>query len=48
MADGAVFFSYCPFSDARLDRTLDVLEGIARQRPIRVCCVDLRRSIDPG
>lgn len=41
MADGTVFFLYCPFSDARLDRTLDVLEGIARQRPIRVCCVDL-------
>lgn len=41
MRDGTVFFVYCPFSDARLDRTLGVLEGIACQRPIRVCCVDL-------
>lgn len=41
MAGGTVFFMYCPFSDTRLDRVLDLLEGIARRRPIRVACVDL-------
>jgi len=36
-----VFFLYCPFSGARLERVLDDLESIARTREIRVCCVDL-------
>jgi SAM-dependent methyltransferase len=38
---GTVFFLYCPFSGARLERVLDELEEIARARPIRVCCVHL-------
>lgn len=38
---GSVFFLYCPFSGARLERFLDGLEDIARARPIRVCCVDM-------
>jgi SAM-dependent methyltransferase len=38
---GSVFFLYCPFSGARLDRLLTCLEPIARARPIRICCVDL-------
>ena len=40
-AAGTVFFLYCPFSDARLERVLDALESIAMTRPIRICCVDL-------
>ncbi len=36
-----VFFLYCPFSGARLERLLDELEPIARTRQIRVCTVDL-------
>jgi len=38
---GSVFFLYCPFSGQRLQRVLDALEGVARNRPIRVCSVDL-------
>lgn len=38
---GSVFFFYCPFSGARLDKVLTDLESIACTRPIRVCCVDL-------
>jgi SAM-dependent methyltransferase len=41
VGDGSVFFLYCPFAGARLERLLASLEGIARTRPIRVCCVDL-------
>ena len=41
IAIGSVFFLYCPFSGARLERVLDDLESIARTREIRVCCVDL-------
>jgi hypothetical protein len=36
-----VFFLYCPFSGARLDKLLTCLEPIAHTRPIRICCVDL-------
>lgn len=36
---GTVFFLYCPFGGARLQRLVDQLEDIARTRPIRVCCV---------
>jgi SAM-dependent methyltransferase len=38
---GTIFFLYCPFSGARLERFLDGLESIARTRQIRVCCVDM-------
>jgi SAM-dependent methyltransferase len=38
---GSVFFLYCPFSGARLERFLDGLESIAQTRQIRVCCVDM-------
>jgi hypothetical protein len=40
-ATGSVFFLYCPFSGARLQRVLAELEPLARRRPIRLCCVDL-------
>jgi hypothetical protein len=36
-----VFFLYCPFSGDRLARVLAGIEGVARTRPLRVCCVDL-------
>ena len=36
-----VFFLYCPFSGARLERMLAGLQAQARERLIRVCCVDL-------
>jgi hypothetical protein len=36
-----VFFLYCPFSGARLERTLSGIEVTARTRPLRVCCVDV-------
>jgi SAM-dependent methyltransferase len=38
---GTVFFLNCPFSGGRLEQFLDALQPIARERPIRVCCVDL-------
>lgn len=38
---GTVFFLYCPFGEARLQRFLVGLEDVARSRPIRVCCVDM-------
>jgi len=38
---GTVFFLYCPFGGARLERFLDGLEAVARARPIRVCCIDM-------
>lgn len=41
MTIGSIFFLYCPFSGARLERVLDDLEVIARTRQIRICCVDL-------
>jgi|SRR5687768_5300900 len=41
IAVGSVFFFYCPFGGARLQHVLDELEGIAKTRPIRVCCVDV-------
>ncbi len=41
IAIGSVFFFYCPFGGARLERVLDDLEPIARTRVLRVVCVDL-------
>ncbi|HET6149187.1 MAG TPA: class I SAM-dependent methyltransferase [Polyangia bacterium] len=41
IAVASVFFLYCPFSGARLDKLLDDIEPIARTRQIRVCSVDL-------
>lgn len=41
MAVGSVFFFYCPFSGARLEKVLGDLEPMARARELRVCCVDL-------
>lgn len=41
IADGTVFFLYCPFSGARLERLVDALMSITRGRPIRICTVDL-------
>jgi SAM-dependent methyltransferase len=38
---GSVFLLYCPFSGERLAGLLRRLEPLARDRPIRVCCVDL-------
>jgi hypothetical protein len=44
---GTVFFLYCPFSGARLERVLDALRSIAVTRPIRICCVHLPRLTRP-
>jgi SAM-dependent methyltransferase len=41
VAIGTVFFLYCPFSAARLERVLDRLGAIAKMHMIRVCTVDL-------
>ena len=41
ITSGSVFFLYCPFSGARLDRLIDALELLAQTRAIRVCSVDL-------
>ena len=38
---GSVFLLYCPFSGARLAKLLATLEPVARDHPIRLCCVDL-------
>jgi SAM-dependent methyltransferase len=38
---GTIFFLYCPFSGARLQKLLDDLERVARMRRIRVCTVDM-------
>jgi len=38
---GSVFLLYCPFSGDRLATLLANLEPVARDRPIRLCCVDL-------
>jgi SAM-dependent methyltransferase len=47
LATGSVFFLYCPFSGQRLEAVLDVLMGIARTRPIRICCLDLELGARP-
>src|SRR5262249_41954453 len=41
LAGGSVFFLYCPFSGARLERLLACMEPLARTRTISICCVDL-------
>ena len=41
IADGTVYFLYCPFGGERLRAVLAALEAISRARPFRVCCVDL-------
>ncbi len=41
LADGTVFFLYCPFGGDRLDRVLGRLRDLARTRPIRICCVGM-------
>ena len=41
LAEGSVFFLYCPFSGPRLERLLEVLKAIAQQRTIWICAVDL-------
>lgn len=41
LAQGTVFFLYCPFSGARLATLLAALEHQARTRALRLCCVDL-------
>jgi SAM-dependent methyltransferase len=41
LSTGTVFFLYCPFSDARLERVLDALRSIAAIRAIRICCVHM-------
>jgi SAM-dependent methyltransferase len=41
VAMGSVFFFYCPFGGARLERVMDDLESIAGTRTIRVCTVGL-------
>ncbi len=41
VSDATSFFLYCPFSGARLQRTVEALGSAARSRPIHVCCVQL-------
>ena len=41
VTSGTVFFLYCPFSGARLERVMSTLESLARTRVIRVCSADL-------
>jgi SAM-dependent methyltransferase len=41
MPTASVFFFYCPFSGRRLAQVVDDLEGVARTRPLRICCVGL-------
>lgn len=41
MVIGSVFFLYCPFTGARLERVLAALEPVAKTREIRLCCLDL-------
>jgi len=41
LAQGTVFFLYCPFGGERLVKVLADLEQLALARPIRVCCVNL-------
>jgi len=36
-----VFFLYCPFSGVRLERFLNQIEGLAQERTISICTVDL-------
>lgn len=38
---GTVFFLYCPFSGARLERVISMLEDAAQSRQIRLCAVHL-------
>ena len=42
IANGSVFFFYCPFSGDRLVKVLGDLEVVARTRTIRVCALDLQ------
>lgn len=42
LEQGSVFFLYCPFSGERLVKLLEILQSVAAQRPIAICCVDLR------
>ncbi len=44
---GNVFFLYCPFSGERLVRVLGELERLARERPLRVCAVDVPLPAQP-
>lgn len=39
LTTATVFFLYCPFSGERLARFLDEVEGLARMRTLRLCCV---------
>jgi hypothetical protein len=41
LAEGSVFFLYCPFGGERLRQVLSALETAARARVIRVGCLDL-------
>jgi protein-L-isoaspartate O-methyltransferase len=41
LAQGDVFFMYCPFGGSRLETLLGSLARVARTKDIRLCCVDL-------
>ena len=43
LAEGSVFFLYCPFGGDRLARLLDELHRLAQTRPLRICCVGMPR-----
>lgn len=41
LAQGSVFFLYCPFGGSRLETLLGSLERLASAKELRLCCVDL-------
>lgn len=41
VAQGTVFFLYCPFSGSRLEAVLDQLRAVAHRHPLRLCCVGI-------
>lgn len=41
LAQGTIFFFYCPFSGARLERAIDALSPIARTHRLHVASVDV-------
>ena len=44
---GTVFFLYCPFGGARVDKLLDAIEPLARTRVIRIACIDMPEASRP-
>lgn len=41
MRAGTVFFMYCPFGLSRVRRVLKSLQALAKNRELRICCVNM-------